>query len=202
MSSLNSLRNLAFEWAKEPYVPRTYDPDVHAHFKRHYALISKSAAKGNKFQYVADFFKYASDLQLVELYKQLQKRRGRTINSTLAANRKSPNSFFTIFDRFILQYLRSLPTGSKATALGSILKEIGEGTNLANRFFKKSLTAMHKKPANISARHMLYVKIMEFEEIEGSYLINVLFNLLPSSFEKGSGNNVSPLKTRKNKSIR
>ena len=43
---------------------------------------------------------------------------------------------------------------------------------------------------------------MEFEEIEGSYLINVLFNLLPSSFEKGSGNNVSPLKTRKNKSIR
>ena len=61
MSSLNSLRNLAFEWAKEPYVPRTYDPDVHAHFKRHYALISKSAAKGNKFQYVADF----SNMQVI-----------------------------------------------------------------------------------------------------------------------------------------
>lgn len=202
MSSLNSLRNLAFKWAQEPYVPRTYDPAIHAHFKRHYAVTSKSAAKRNKFQYVADFFKYASDLQLVELYKQLQKRRGRTINSTLAANKKSPNSFFTIFDRFILQYLRSLPAELKPAALGNIIKEIGEGTNMANRFFRKSLTVMKKKPANISARHMLYVKIMEFEEIEGSYLINVLFDLLPSSFEKGSGNNLSPLKTRKNKSVK
>jgi hypothetical protein len=184
---LNDLSRLGFSnnWMKTSSKKR-YSRSAHRLEKSLRALQSKSAAKNTykgTFRYLADFFRYASDVELVEVYEKLKRREGFYIDNAIAINaeehpeiRTAPRSFFTAFEKFDRQ-------------IESAGKRAVEKYNKGN---------MNLSPKRMSARRILYVHIMKYEDVQPSYFINVLFRVIPTSYIKTSVSNISPM-TRKNR---
>jgi len=147
------------------------------------ALRSKNMAKdrfNGNFQYVADFFRYASVDELIKVYEKLKKRQGhiteytRVINSEEADHPEledTSKAFFKAFEKLSKQHASPERSGS---------------------------TRSQKKAH--SARHMLYVYVMKYEDVSPSYFINVLLKALPASYEQGNPSNLSPISRKKRSS--
>ena len=174
-------------WVKGSKVRRNYNNLETRTSKFLNALRSKNAAKNRfkgKFQYVADFFRYASVDELVKVYEKLKKRQGHTteyasiINSELNPGlRNTPTAFFKAFEK--------------------LYKQHANAEQLLQNFISTGVSRSQKKTH--SARHMLYVYVMKYEDVEPSYFINVLYKALPETYEQGNPSNLSPM-TRKNQS--
>jgi len=168
-----SNRGFSNEWMVGPK-NRTYSRTAHTIHKAMGAMRSKSAAKNRYkgvFNYVADFFRYASSPELLDLYKKLQARRGHYIDGAMGINAdEHPKAFFAAFDKFKSQ------------------------EENANKRFEEGASSRPRQ----SARHILYVHIMKYEDVQPSFFINILFKAMPSSYKQIVPSNVSPL-TRKSR---
>jgi hypothetical protein len=152
------------------------------------ALRSKTAATNRfkgKFQYVADFFRYASVDELIKVYEKLKTRKGHTteyasiINSELNPGLKdTPTAFFKAFEK--------------------LYKQHANAEQRLQNFISTGVTRSQKKTH--SARRMLYVYVMKYEDVDPSYFINVLFKAIPGSYEQGNPSNLSPMSRKKRSS--
>ena len=173
-------------WVKGSKVRRIYNNLESRTSKFLNSLRSKNAAKNRfkgTFQYVADFFRYASVDELVKVYEKLKTRQGHTteyasiINSELNAGlRNTPTAFFKAFEK--------------------LYKQHANAEQRLENFIKTGTMRSNKKTH--SARNMLYVYVMKYEDVDPSYFINVLFKALPDSYEQENSFNLSPM-TRKNR---
>ena len=175
-------------WLKRGMARRSYNNLETRTSKFLNALRSKNAAKNRfkgRFQYVADFFRYASVDELIKVYEKLRTRQGHTteyasiINSELKPGLKdTPTAFFKAFEK--------------------LYKQHANAEQLLQNFISTGITRSQKKTH--SARHMLYVYVMKYEDIEPSYFINVLFKALPESYDQGNPSNLSPMSRKKRSS--
>lgn len=176
-------------WMKPHPHRRQYNRTLTRLFKYSGAILSKNAAKytfNGTFRYVADFFRYASVNELIEVYKRLKKRQGHTteyakiINSERADHPEladTPKAFFIAFEKLYNQHANA--------------------EQLVQNFIKTGTMRSQKKTP--SARHMLYVYVMKYEDVKPSHFINVLYNALPASYKQENPSNLSPM-TRKKRS--